>query len=571
MTSVKDLILRLILKDDMSHGLNQTASAADKASKKTGELKNTVGQLKTSYIAIAGAIYGAVQAFSKVLQGVIEDDRANQRLEIILGNVTHATEAQVLSLKRLADQLEETTTMESDAVKVGASQLATFQLTTDEIKKLLPAMSDLAVGTYGVRVNQDQMIQTANMLGKVLTGQIGALSRVGISFSSAQEEILKTGTQMERVATLADVVKQNFGGLATEMKTSLEGSLNEVRKSWDAMWDDLLSKQTGIIGKISQQLKYSIDEWRYILTGGDHFAEAFGVTVDEYREMGRVLIENGRLTEKELEEDIVQFTKFSEDYLSSGGKLGSVFGSFIKNYGLGQLFFSKDISYEAGVYANTIGGKLWELMNLRKRAFREIETQQAELDRRREESAERERIAIEEAKENLSGLLEIQKEVWTRFNEPWEKLRERGRNVIEEQKENYLAAASVFSGAFEGAFSQWISGAESLGKALEKSMINALASIMAKYMASQLFKLLLSVVGGPAGMIMQTVGGIATSSVPSFKASSVSPAPVPVSTASPVIIQNYNAGPFVSSGEEQGRELIRNIRKIESMTERTTL
>ena len=66
---------------------------------------------------------------------------------------------------KYGDALELVTTVEGDATVAGASQLATFQLQSSTIKALLPSLQNLAVGTYGVNVSQEQMIQTGNLVG----------------------------------------------------------------------------------------------------------------------------------------------------------------------------------------------------------------------------------------------------------------------------------------------------------------------------------------------------------------------------------------------------------------------
>ena len=48
----------------------------------------------------------------------------------------------------------------------------------------------------------EQAAQIGSMLGKVMEGQTGALSRYGYKFDEAQEKILKTGTEAERAAVL---------------------------------------------------------------------------------------------------------------------------------------------------------------------------------------------------------------------------------------------------------------------------------------------------------------------------------------------------------------------------------
>lgn len=216
----------------------------------TGSLKKFDSQSKTSGDTLAGlakkvtGVVAAYAGFSQVkgfvtdcVTGVIELERANQRLGTLMMNVQGTTQAQVNEIIKYGDALELVTTIEGDATVAGASQLATFQLQATSIKDLLPSLQNLAVGTYGVNVSQEQMIQTANLMGKVMQGQTGALSRVGVSFTEAQGEILKTGTEAERTATLIEVLNQNFGGLAESMANTPEGKVIQLKNAWGSVKD----------------------------------------------------------------------------------------------------------------------------------------------------------------------------------------------------------------------------------------------------------------------------------------------------------------------------------------------
>ncbi len=62
------------------------------------------------------------------------------------------------------------------------------------------------------------------MLGKVMDGQTGALSRYGYSFDAIQEQILKYGTEAQRAAVLSDVVSSAVGGMNAELAKTDDGS-----------------------------------------------------------------------------------------------------------------------------------------------------------------------------------------------------------------------------------------------------------------------------------------------------------------------------------------------------------
>ena len=226
-------------KNLKTHTTNATGSLKKMSSesKSTGE---TLAGLAKKVAGVVAAYAGFQQAKAFVtdcVTGVMELERANARLSTLMMNVQGTTQAQVDEIIAYGDALELVTTIEGDATVAGASQLATFQLQSSTIKGLLPSMQDLAVATYGVDVSQEQMIQTANLVGKVMQGQTGALSRVGVSFTEAQGEILKTGTEAEKTATLIEVLGANFGGLAETMAQTPEGKIKQLSNAWGSVKD----------------------------------------------------------------------------------------------------------------------------------------------------------------------------------------------------------------------------------------------------------------------------------------------------------------------------------------------
>lgn len=227
------------LKNLKSHTANATGGLKNMGTqgKSTGE---TLAGLAKKVAGVAAAYVGFNQAkafMADCVTGVLELERANERLGTLMMNVKGTTQAQVDDIIKYSDALEFVTTVEGDATVAGASQLATFQLQSSTIKALLPSLQNLAVGTYGVNVSQEQMIQTGNLVGKVMQGQTGALSRVGVFFSEAQGKILKSGTEAEKMATLIEVLNQNFGGLAENMAKTPEGRIRQLKNAWGSVKD----------------------------------------------------------------------------------------------------------------------------------------------------------------------------------------------------------------------------------------------------------------------------------------------------------------------------------------------
>lgn len=220
--------------------------SATSSLKKMDSQTNTVGQslggLVKKIAGAAAAYVGFNQAkdfLTDCVTGVMELERANTRLETLMMNVEGTTKAQVQELIEYGDALELVTTIEGDAAMAGASQLATFQLSADTIKTLMPAFEDLAVAQYGVNVSQEQMINSGNLIGKVMNGSTGALTKAGVSFTAAQEQILKTGTESEKAAALVEVLGKNFGGLAQQMAQTDEGRIRQLKNAWGSVKDEV--------------------------------------------------------------------------------------------------------------------------------------------------------------------------------------------------------------------------------------------------------------------------------------------------------------------------------------------
>lgn len=107
-------------------------------------------------------------------------------------------------------------------------KLCTYLGKTESIEQLLPVMNDMLAQQYGLNATQEQAVNIGAMMGKVMEGQVGALSRYGYKFDEAQEKILKYGTEEERVATLAEVIGKSVGGMNEALAATPEGKMKQT-------------------------------------------------------------------------------------------------------------------------------------------------------------------------------------------------------------------------------------------------------------------------------------------------------------------------------------------------------
>ena len=135
------------------------------------------------------------------------------------------------STMKVASELQKQGIIGDEVTLSGAQQLATFAKYPGTVNKLLPAMDNLLVQQKGYDATAEDATSMANLFGKAMSGQVGALKKVGISFTKDQEKILKFGTEEERAAVLAEVVTDNVGDMNKTFAETDEGKMAQLKNT----------------------------------------------------------------------------------------------------------------------------------------------------------------------------------------------------------------------------------------------------------------------------------------------------------------------------------------------------
>jgi hypothetical protein len=219
---------------------------------RAGMANNALNGLSRVIKVVGGAMaaYMGVQAIKSFANESVEAAKAQieaeTKLEAVLKNV-HSLQAQgpeaykkaKRELMGVASNLQKVGVIGDEVTLAGMQQLATFQLSQKEISILSGGMTDLLAQQKGLNATQEDAVNIANMIGKVMDGQVGALRRVGISFTKAQEQALKTGDRMQRAAILAEVLKSNVGGVNAELAKTDQGKIQQMNNAWGDMKEEI--------------------------------------------------------------------------------------------------------------------------------------------------------------------------------------------------------------------------------------------------------------------------------------------------------------------------------------------
>ena len=184
-----------------------------------------------------GGMYASIGAGAMIYSGkkLLElsatQRQAETKLVEIYKSRMGANKAAAQSTMELASALQKQGVIGDEVTLSGAQQLATYASMPETVNKLLPAMDNLLVQQKGVNATSEDAAAMANLFGKAMMGQTGALKKAGISFTEEQEKVLKYGTEEEKAAMLAEVVNQNVGQMNKTFAQTPEGQLAQLRNT----------------------------------------------------------------------------------------------------------------------------------------------------------------------------------------------------------------------------------------------------------------------------------------------------------------------------------------------------
>lgn len=292
--------------NEVEQSLQNVEGSTNKVAEGFGKaLKGAVafGAAAISLNAVKDSVLGLVKAYG-------EQESAEARLVSIGTTVTNATTAQINKLKQLAKAQSEVTTFADEVIIAGQSQLLSYGLQTDSVATLTQALTDMLASTKGVTATTEDAIGAANLLGKAFSGQAGALSEAGILLTEQQANLLKTGTEMQRVSTLADILNQNYGQLSQGLRNTTEGAIQSVVNAFTDMKQVVGKDLAPLVKQFADDIIANMPQIRIAVANMVRFA------IPLFQALGEILIFLGQNIE------MVTFVTASLLSLWAGFKIG---------------------------------------------------------------------------------------------------------------------------------------------------------------------------------------------------------------------------------------------------------
>ena len=188
-----------------------------------------------NFAALATGIDAAQRSFSQLQSGMKDladayavQEVAETKLATVMQQRMGATDAEIQSIKELASAQQEIGVIGDEVQLSGAQQIATFLNEKASLETLIPAMNNLLAQQKGLNASTGDAVQVGNLMGKAMMGQVDALKRVGISFTEAEANVIKYGTEQERAAMLAQVIQNNVGDMNAELAATDSGKQQQL-------------------------------------------------------------------------------------------------------------------------------------------------------------------------------------------------------------------------------------------------------------------------------------------------------------------------------------------------------
>ena len=199
--------------------------------------------------AIAAFSVTAIYQYGKAaVQAANESQQAEAKLLTAMKGRAGATR----ELIDLASQLQGKTLFDDDVTVEAAAQLAVFIKNEEQIKRLLPAIQDMAT------VLKMDLAQAATLVGKTIGASTNALARYGISVEGAAGSAERAESAIAALTSKFEgqsaAAAKTGTGAVTQLKNAV-GDLNEQVGALIITWQNFLATSKFVKGVLSETKK----------------------------------------------------------------------------------------------------------------------------------------------------------------------------------------------------------------------------------------------------------------------------------------------------------------------------
>lgn len=215
-------------------GSTEASQGLDKLGGKAGGVSTKLlnfNMATQAFRAVKGAVDSVTRSMGEMSAAYNFQIEQETKLETVMKNHMKASAAQIQSVKDYASNLQKSGIYGDEMILQGAQELATYVEDPEVLKQLMPTLNSMLAQGVGMNATSRDMQSYATMLGKVMQGQVGGMSKRGYKFTEAEEEILKTGTELQKLQVLQNNVLGNFGDMNKALAQTPQGQIIQLNNN----------------------------------------------------------------------------------------------------------------------------------------------------------------------------------------------------------------------------------------------------------------------------------------------------------------------------------------------------
>ena len=278
----KSINVLLSLKDQFTAPMKKAGDSAKDTERKMVAMKNKLSNfgngINNKFLGIAGSIgkmglamsglgafasVGAIVDYGKKALDVAKSAELSQTLlRNSLANNNSLYDKSAESLDAAQKQLNDYAAkwgkvgvISAGTIRAGYQELNKWNVPVDKVDGLSEALTNLVAGKFGINATAEDAQIASQAIGRAFNGDVAGLNKMKIPLTEAQKEIIKNGTEAERLATINEIVNGTFSKQNEILANTPDGQLKRMKNQQAALMatigKGLLPMQKAFIDMVS--------------------------------------------------------------------------------------------------------------------------------------------------------------------------------------------------------------------------------------------------------------------------------------------------------------------------------
>ena len=278
----KSINVLLSLKDQFTAPMKKAGDSAKDTERKMVAMKNKLSNfgngINNKFLGIAGSIgkmglamsglgafasVGAIIDYGKkALETAKSAELSQTLLRNSLANNNSLYDKSAESLDAAQKQLNDYAAkwgkvgvISAGTIRAGYQELNKWNVPVDKVDGLSEALTNLVAGKFGINATAEDAQIASQAIGRAFNGDVAGLSKMKIPLTETQKEIIKNGTEAERLAAINEVVNGTFSKQNEILANTPDGQLKRMKNQQAALMatigKGLLPMQKAFIDMVS--------------------------------------------------------------------------------------------------------------------------------------------------------------------------------------------------------------------------------------------------------------------------------------------------------------------------------